>query len=334
MKPRESDREQEQHPDELFEDAGFVWKKSDAGYRCEDLRVIRDAGVDDKPSRVITDGAPMGLGDAVGYTPLWLPPDQALEVGKPLFAAFGATRPNEEGIVAFANTWGLLGERVWALPPESSEGIQRPRVVAEDLRAWKSHIKAMRSAVDLWRALESEDSERLAECLRWQVNGGPDGRGVWVYGGARGFKVISPPEGMTFTADDPAPPAGFHVQRWINEELRGRVSPRLLWNPEQQRRVIRIVPNNLLGAMWLQFARAIAGEVHYRPCKVCGRWLTISSDEYGYRTNRAFCSAACRQKDQRGKVKEARRLRSEGKSARQIAKHFNTTTDTIRNWLK
>jgi len=85
--------------------------------------------------------------------------------------------------------------------------------------------------------------------------------------------------------------------------------------------------------MWLQFAQEVAGQAQHRPCKVCGKWLTISSDDYGFRSDREFCSAACRQKDYRAKIKEARRLRATGQTVRQIAKRFDTTTDTINNWL-
>jgi hypothetical protein len=66
---------------------------------------------------------------------------------------------------------------------------------------------------------------------------------------------------------------------------------------------------------------------------VCGKWLTLSADDYGFRSDREFCSAACRQKDYRAKIKAARALKAEGQTVRQIAKHFNTTTDTIKHWL-
>jgi hypothetical protein len=85
--------------------------------------------------------------------------------------------------------------------------------------------------------------------------------------------------------------------------------------------------------MWLQFAQEVTGEARHRPCKVCGKWLTISKDDYGFRSDREFCSHACRQKDYRAKIKEARRLRAKGRTVRQIAKRFNTTTETINNWL-
>jgi hypothetical protein len=77
----------------------------------------------------------------------------------------------------------------------------------------------------------------------------------------------------------------------------------------------------------------VAGEASHRPCKVCGKWLTLSKDDYGFRSDREFCSAACRQKDYRAKIKEARKLKAKGRTVRQIANHFDTTTTVIKNWL-
>ena len=37
---------------------------------------------------------------------------------------------------------------------------------------------------------------------------------------------------------------------------------------------VRIVPDNLLGALWLQFALAMSGERHRR-CEQCGRWFAV-----------------------------------------------------------
>jgi len=105
------------------------------------------------------------------------------------------------------------------------------------------------------------------------------------------------------------------------------------WDERRQRPVLGMTPGNLLGAMWLQFAQEVAGQARHKPCKFCGKWLTISTDFYGFRSDREFCSATCRQKDYRAKIREARRLRKKGRTVRQIAREFDTTTDTINNWL-
>jgi hypothetical protein len=123
------------------------------------------------------------------------------------------------------------------------------------------------------------------------------------------------------------------LQEEIDLCLRAETHACLNWDRRRGRPVMGLTPRSLLGAMWLQFAQQVTGQASHRPCKVCGKWLTLSKDDYGFRSDREFCSAACRQKDYRAKIKEARRLKAEGQTVRQIAKHFGTTTDTINNWL-
>jgi hypothetical protein len=123
------------------------------------------------------------------------------------------------------------------------------------------------------------------------------------------------------------------VYRRIDDKLRGQTTACVNWDSRRRGPVMGLAPQSLVGAMWLQFAQEVTGNARHRPCKLCGKWLTISRDDYGFRSDREFCSAACRQKDYRGKVKEARRLRAEGRTVRQIAKHFATTTETVTHWL-
>jgi hypothetical protein len=96
---------------------------------------------------------------------------------------------------------------------------------------------------------------------------------------------------------------------------------------------IRLIPSSLLGALWWQFARVVTGELDYRPCRVCHRLIELSTGEKGFRHDREFCSNKCKFKDHRRKVREAKQLRAGGQTVRQIAKHFETTTTVIKNWL-
>jgi hypothetical protein len=123
------------------------------------------------------------------------------------------------------------------------------------------------------------------------------------------------------------------VRARIDQRLQRETHGCMNWDDRRDRAVLGMTPGNLLGAMWLQFAQEVTGQAQHRPCKVCGKWLTISSDDYGFRSDREFCSAACRQKDYRTKIKDARGLREQGLTVRQLAKRFDTTTNTINNWL-
>jgi hypothetical protein len=118
-----------------------------------------------------------------------------------------------------------------------------------------------------------------------------------------------------------------------NHRLREHCSPVLVERgAEVDSLALRLSPKNLIGAMWWQFSRTLIGEASYRRCKVCSRLIELSGD-YGFRADRELCSSACKFKDHRRKVKEAKRMRERRKTVAQIAKHFDTTTDTIKNWL-
>jgi hypothetical protein len=195
----------------------------------------------------------------------------------------------------------------------------------------------MKRAVHVWRLVAAEDRQSLRRLFRCR----PRDERIIVckclipIPDASHQRVESAvlPSGMKAAPDDILLPVRLLVQGWINENLWGLVRPLVSWNAARDRQMIRIMPKHLLGAMWLQFARAVVGDVKYRPCKVCGKWLTLSTEDDGFRSDREFCTAACRQKDYRGKVKEAKRLKAEGKTVRQLAKHFGTTPTTIKNWL-
>jgi endogenous inhibitor of DNA gyrase (YacG/DUF329 family) len=326
---KESDLEAARRPDEIFEDRGFRWRVTASGYRWEDMRVVPwdDSDGEIKPTRVLTDGIAVGQPyERIEYSPL--------TVGD-LFLDFAATPATEDGILAFANKRGLLGESVSVVWPKGPVGKDLHLGFAETREFWMRSIPDMHRAVNLWRMVNTLDTAGLAQLLKWVEKGGRARWGYWEDHPGVGFfsQAVLPAKGIPNEPGDIVTPARLLVQRWINERLSKHTSPLLLWNTDTGTQVIRIAPKNLLGAMWLQFARAVAGEASYRPCKACGKWITISTENHGYRKNREFCSAACRQKDHRARVKEARQLRAEGRTAREIAKHFDTTTRTIKNWL-
>jgi endogenous inhibitor of DNA gyrase (YacG/DUF329 family) len=85
--------------------------------------------------------------------------------------------------------------------------------------------------------------------------------------------------------------------------------------------------------MWLQLAEAIAGNKLHRPCKECGKWIEISTEEDGRSARRAFCSDACKSRDYRRRIEKARQLRAEGMPVKAIALELDSTVETIKNWV-
>ena len=90
-------------------------------------------------------------------------------------------------------------------------------------------------------------------------------------------------------------PAKYYLQKTVNENLRNRVSPQLLWNVRRNRPrglALFFVPQSLIGLMWLQLAQAVNGNKQYRQCLACKTWMLISRETAGKRSSRFSCSNA------------------------------------------
>jgi hypothetical protein len=109
------------------------------------------------------------------------------------------------------------------------------------------------------------------------------------------------------------------VQGWVNKKLEGQATPRLFHHLDLGQLVMQIVPSNLLAAMWLQLAHAIAGNKQYRACRECGNWFEISSEDDGLTARREFCSDPCKSRDYRRRREQALALKAEGRTLQQIA---------------
>ena len=133
------------------------------------------------------------------------------------------------------------------------------------------------------------------------------------------------------------------VQELANKQLWTHAGPCLLYEPPtplhglgteelpQNRLNLRIVPKNLMGAMWLQFARGIDANKDYRRCRACGDWFEISLE--ANRPTRFFCKDACRYKFYRERIAAAQQLHSEGVSIEAIAERLDTDTASVEGWI-
>jgi hypothetical protein len=241
-----------------------------------------------------------------------------------LYRTFSAVPfEDRDAILAFVNKYGLLGINRFALAGDSTSQPELVHSVEkEKYQDWARKIELMRQAVEIWDLFTAGDTEKLSQYIQWsQVSITPindEGGRIkgytgtnWCYSSHRDyppnkkgwpgeeFRIIEPVLDL-FSPDDVLMPAYFLVQRWINENLAGRVTPRLLYDPNRRKPVMQIIPKNLLSAMWLQFARTIDGNKEFRACKECGRWFEISHKQADGRTRRReFCSDPCKSKDYR-----------------------------------
>lgn len=297
-------------PDEVFD---FRWRVAQRGYGWVRTIPIREpsGAVGSSEQLVLTDGVPVGTKNpAVAYAPL--------REHTGLFRVFAETPPTKEAVLQFANRFGPLGESVGIILDGGVVGTGEP------VSLWKREIAAMREVVELWMTSTAKDGNSwrksaragatLSERIRWEAGDKilyrTPGRCA-VIASTR----VSPELLERFSPPDVVGPAKAHVQKVVNQHLKGRVSPRLLWASAVPRLGLHFVPSNLIGALWLQFARAIDGEKEYRRCQVCPRFIEISLEPTGSRTDRKYCSDACRMKEYR-RTKSPRRTKKSARSHR------------------
>lgn len=107
-----------------------------------------------------------------------------------------------------------------------------------------------------------------------------------------------------FFAGDVVAPACFYLQRAVNWRMQGLVDVRLVWDADDNRGRLHLVPKSLLGALWVQFALAINGDKEYRECGHCSTWFELSPGTA--RTSRFYCSDACKMKAYRERKNSSR----------------------------
>jgi hypothetical protein len=104
------------------------------------------------------------------------------------------------------------------------------------------------------------------------------------------------------------------VRLWINDQIGEHVTARLLYDLPEGGIVLRFVPKNLLGALWLQFALALDGNSEQRPCKECGKFMKIGGGSDARTARRQFCSDACKTRHYRRKRKQVQQPKTEGRT--------------------
>jgi len=264
-----------------------------------------------------------------------------------LFRTFAATPLTRAGITNFARTYGLLGVDVHYRTFDDDDPRYEMGGNAEPLDRWWDAITLLKAMVGLWDVLRVR---RVAEDrLREAVLAIPYRDGVFEE--YRLPPVVHGPH-PSGGLQDPADEASaqfcedFEQERWrpvgwylleqtVRSYLREHTSPSVAVRPEGDGLSLAITPRNLLGAVWLQFAQAVSGNLQHRICQEssCGQWFEVSTRQHGRKTNCQFCSVACRMKTHRRRQVQARRLAADGMSVEDIAKSLDSSASTVRGWI-
>ena len=88
---------------------------------------------------------------------------------------------------------------------------------------------------------------------------------------------------------------------------------------------------SLLGAVWFQLADAVTHDRVFSSCRECQKWFAVGPEVA--RSNRRFCSNACRSKAYRERQDRARRMCTAGKTFEEIAEALDSDVPTVRRWI-
>lgn len=250
---------------------------------------------------------------------------------KGLFLDFAKLQADEASILAFADRYGDL------LHPG-----------ANSLTTWADAIARLAHAVGLWKAIAAfrESGRKDKQCLAPYVEWGKRGIAGRVAPGklyepfpilATTSRLVLPPHGSLREGELLAP-AEWLLFYIVNAHMRP------LWENEPDRQIatVSILPDashlldfrvylaNLVDVLWVQFAFAIRGDKRFDECKVCHRSFEIK----GKRTDRLFCSDACRVRAHRDRWKRVAELHRLGRGPKQISTEVGLTQKAVKQWLK
>jgi hypothetical protein len=267
-----------------------------------------------------------------------------------LFLTFADTPPTREGILEFARRFGRLGK---GTPAEQAQLVKDKdgrdaRLTEEPWELWRMQISELKQASEVWHLCQVGDMEGLAARIRWEHD--EEGQDSVSYISDPDYQAGATTASGHVAAEEPIASRRFHperlarcrpgdlvrpaliyVQDAINVRLEGLAWPRLAWDAQGSRLGLRLVPETLLGAMWLQFALAVSGGKAFRRCAACGEWFELSP-KVG-RKDKLFCSGACRTRSHRGRREKACEMHRQGKSLKEIAKEIESDVPTVRKWV-
>ncbi len=210
----------------------------------------------------------------------------------------------------FASRYGPLGDRqqvvisvqdTQAVNPDARVGAT---VRGESFPKWRGAVTQVSWAVELWRATSHRDANAVAELLknspeypRRDLEGGRSALRSIVANGLQEHSAY-------LTCSDTPSTGTFEIA---------------------------LIPQTLLGAIWLQLASAIERNIDFRRCDVCSSWFEIAPN--ARRKDQRYCSTACRSRALRQRKETALQLRNEGQGIEAIANEVGSDERTVARWL-
>lgn len=224
-----------------------------------------------------------------------------------LFRIFSEVSPTEEGILEFAQKYGLLGFDITSFTQPNSGEYANEYLAIESLNAWIIHIKLMKETIKIWEMTKGLKIEEIQEIL--QIKGDTAfSKPFWpeefehkkdpLVSGYLGEKIEEIKESLL--NDDIILLAKDHIKFVIDANLKKLVSVGIKWlGDKHPKPALYCIPRSLIGALWFQFGMAICGNAKYKRCKRCEKWFEVLSAN----SNKLYCSGSCRFKAYRERKK-------------------------------
>lgn len=267
--------------------------------------------------------------DAGSDEPAWIP--MKLSDHPLLFREFGFVEVTPEACADFCNRFGFLQGR-----PLSAMTVEPDSEEKEPLLSFTECLTAMKPVVVMWDALNTRDGSCLGEMMTLNEQGqlqviSPDDDGELAP-----FLTLSQNEmrALGITAADRFD-LGWKLLPLVVKEMLSIVP--MLPDPEfrisdPETPYLALVPDDLISALCMQLLDVVFGRREYRQCEVCDTSFELHPDNA--RTNRRFCSDACRSKHYRSKTNKARALHQLGWTVEGICEELKTSADKVAIWIE
>ena len=284
----------------------FQWAVSETGYQWIPAETVN--GTEELPLVLLPNPGPDGTMGMATWSKMYKP----LEDEPALFLEFAELSPTEEDVLAFADKYGLL---IGNCPIDIETNAGSIQIYGDASVNWFTEIDIFKNFMDLWCTSLLAKGEDVKNSVMTQAEANEElknGVGLAfherkkapVLGDMRADiyqSITLGPSEEPFLSGvvDPVNAAGYIVSAGVNWKLRKeRVSPQIVHEIDKGgvKYVPYLIPECLIGAIWLQFYQWIVGERSHKRCRVCGLWADTTGLHSNWKEH-AECGARRRAKE-------------------------------------
>lgn len=212
---------------------------------------------------------------------------------KSLAQEFASLSGSHESFIAFANKFGLLGERIYLVDIGNGHCVW-----GESLWHWQYHWESIRILKKMWSDItNSPNNLKLAPYMLEDFQFGNEYKlpnGVKFFNSPLVKKTATRYKNLGQIPDqDLLQIAKFHFQFILSEVMYAHIQPVFQFEPSPR---IEVQPVSLCGAIYSHFCHEMLGRPdESKRCSGCGKWFTSA------RKSQRFCGTTCRMRVHRRK---------------------------------